>query len=380
MKACITTFQSAYNYGAILQAYALQQYLDTNFAKTVILDYHNEDIDKSYQKPSIQYFFKKPKHAIFKVIQHILYKGKHHKIDLFREHYLRLTKRYDEKNINEAEDEGDIFITGSDQVWNNMIIGYDNTYFLKFAKNKRTCSYAASFGISEIQTQFRAFYKAGLENIDYISVRENQGVTLVNKIAERDACLVPDPTLLLECEKWKKLIIKQNEKRRYILVYKITRAEKMLDFARKLSKKTGLPIVYIPNDLKDGIIGTVKFNVGPQEWLGYIDNAEYVVTNSFHGTVFSIIFNKRFFCEVSLKVNPSTSRLMSLLQIFDLEERRIDKFSEELLGKEIDRENVNKILKMQKNSANTFLRQVFSDTEKQLSIKRKVECLARAHR
>ena len=93
--------------------------------------------------------------------------------------------------------------------------------------------------------------------------------------------------------------------------------------------------------------------------MGYIKNAEYVVTNSFHGTVFSILFNKKFFSEVSSKVNPSTSRLNSLLKMFGLERRTIEQFTENLLTEEIDSEAVNRVLISQKNKAHEFFKEVF---------------------
>ena len=117
--------------------------------------------------------------------------------------------------------------------------------------------------------------------------------------------------------------------------------------------------MYIPNDLKSGSIGKLKTNVGPEEWLGYIKNAEYVVTNSFHGTVFSILFNKKFFSEVSAKVNPSTSRLKSLLRMFDLENRTIEQFTEETMKEELDSTAIDSVLTVQRKQAHTFFEKVF---------------------
>jgi hypothetical protein len=144
------------------------------------------------------------------------------------------------------------------------------------------------------------------------------------------------------------------------LVYKITKADKLLTFAKKLSQKTGLPIVYIPNDLKSGSVGKLKLDVGVEEWLGYIKNAEYVVTNSFHGTVFSILFERKFFAEMSKKVNPSTSRLNSLLKMFGLENRTFDNYTDEMLNGELCHSAIEEQLKFQKDKANAFFEQVFN--------------------
>ena len=359
MKACIITFQSAYNYGAVLQAFALQEYLNENFAETRILDYHNKEIDASYQNAHLIDFICNPKNAIFSSVQGVLYKEKKKKIDLFRKHYLKITERYDSSNITDAQNEADVFITGSDQVWNYLIVNRDGAYYLNFVKDKRTCSYAASFGIASIPLEYQDFYKKNLNNIDYISVRETNGVEIVKSMIGRDAKVMPDPTLLLNQKIWNEMCVAPNQIGKYILVYKITKADKLLSFSKELSKKTGLPIVYIPNDLKNGSIGKLKTNVGPEEWLGYIKNAEYVVTNSFHGTVFSILFNKKFFAEVSSKVNPSTSRLKSLLEMFDLGKRTIEKFTDEMLIEELDSEAINNVLLLERNKAHDFFEGIF---------------------
>lgn len=361
MKAGIITFQSAYNYGAVFQAFALQEFLTENYAKTIIIDYHNEEIDKSYKTPRIMDFFCNTKNSIFKYMQAFLYKGKHRKIDEFRNNYLHLSKYYNIDNITDAINEADVFITGSDQVWNHLIIKGDSTYFLNFALSKKTCSYAASFGISEIPNAYIQFYRNNLKNIMMLSVREYAGAELVQKMVGRNVEVLPDPTLLIDSNRWKKLSIAPRRTGKYILVYKITKADKLLNFARKLAQDTGLPIIYVPNDLKSGVIGSLKTNVGPEEWLGYINCAEYVVTNSFHGTVFSILFGKKFFSEVSTKVNPSTSRLMSLLEMFNLEDRIIENYSYEILKKELDLEMINEKQFHQKEKANIFLRKVFTE-------------------
>ena len=368
MKACIVTFQSAYNYGAVLQAFALQTYLNSNYAKTVILDYHNKLIDDSYRAPGIADFIKKPKNAVFKEMQAILYHGKKSKIDKFRNACLSLTKSYDVFDVSEAYNEADVFVTGSDQVWNYMIVGRDSTFYLDFAKDKPKCSYAASFGVSKIPEEYNSFYQENIKKIDYISVREEAGVQIAADFSGKPVCVMPDPTLLIEKRTWEDMIIKPKIKRKYILVYKITKADQLLLYAKKISRITGLPVVFIPNDLKDGIVGQLKTNVGPLEWLGYIHEAEYIITNSFHGTVFSILFSKKFFVEVSGKVNPSTSRLSSLLKMFGLENRTIDHFTQSMLKEEVDIESVDAVLQLQKDKTRAFLGDFFGNADRRINV------------
>lgn len=363
MKVSIVTFHSAYNYGAILQAYALQSYLNENFGATSILDYHNEHIDKSYRMPQLSDFTSNPKNAVFRISQAILYRGKNKKIDKFCKENLCLTKRYSRENINAAQNEADVFIVGSDQVWNYLIVDRDRTFYLDFAQNKTTCSYAASFGVDHVPDNYIDFYNTQLNKIDFISVREEQGVGLVKKLSNKEAISMPDPTLLLEQRIWNEMCITPDFKSPYILVYKITKADKLIEFAKMLSSKTGFQIIYVPNDLKSGSIGSLKLNVGPQEWLGYIRNAEYVVTNSFHGTVFSIVFGKRFFTEISNKVNSTTSRLRSLLETFDLTNRTIDKFNDSMIGIGFSKDKIQNVLENQRLKAYNYFERVFNGVE-----------------
>ena len=359
-RACIITFHSAYNFGAVLQAYALQEYISYYFGEARVLDYHNTRIDKSYSRPKLADMFHKPKQTFFRFTQSILYMQKNAKIDEFRNRYLKLTKRYDENDIYEANSEADVFITGSDQVWNYMIIGKDTNYFLDFVvPEKRTCSYAASIGVKYIPDDYIEKYKNAISKIQMISVRETAGIRTLADIGIDKVEVMPDPTLLLPKEVWEKLSIMPVIKGKYILVYKITKADQLIRFAKDLAKKTGLPIIYIPNDLKSGIVGSLKLSVGPREWLGYIHNAEYVVTNSFHGTVFSILFGKKFFAEVSDKVNPSTSRLMTLLSMFGFEDRIINRFNDELLGKVLQNDRITEVLREQQFRAHTFFEEIY---------------------
>lgn len=359
MKTYIITFQSAKNYGAVLQAYALQKYIGERFGETEVIDYHNPKIDESYSFPNLREIIKYPKRSIFRLMQSFLYRGKNKKINEFVENYMKLTPACDNKSIKEVTADGDVFITGSDQVWNYMITENDENYFLSFVKDKITCSYAASFGISEIPQKHINYYKKALKSIKHVSVREVQGVEILSNLGFDKARVLCDPTLLLERGSWDGMCKCVKEKNKYILVYKITAADKLLDFARDLSKKTRLPIIYIPNDLKAGSVGSLKLNVGVDEWLGYIKNAEYIITNSFHGTVFSIVFGNKFFSEVSQKVNPSTSRLISLLKMFRMEERIISEYRDELLYKELDMQEIENILNEQRQLTSDFFERVF---------------------
>ena len=361
MKTYIITFQSAKNFGAVLQAYALQKYISETFGDVQVIDYRNPKIEKSYSFPSVKEIFKNPKNSAFRLMQSSLYRGKFKKIDIFIKNNMRLTPPCDSNSIKETTADGDVFITGSDQVWNYMITDRDDNYYLSFAKDKKTCSYAASFGVGEIPSNYTQYYRSALKNIKHISVREVQGIEILTKLGFDKAHVLCDPTLLLERSSWDEMCKSVKVNGKYILVYKITVADKLLAFAKRLSQKTGLPIIYIPNDLKSGVIGSLRLNVGVDEWLGYIKNAEYIVTNSFHGTVFSIMYGKKFFSEVSQKVNPSTSRLLTLLKMFRMEERIISEFSDNLLYKELNMREIDSIMTEQQKLSQDFFWKVYME-------------------
>ena len=360
MKACIVTFQSAYNYGAILQAYALQQHINNNFCDAVVLNYNPSYMKPSYGMPNFDDFKKNPLGSTIKFIQYYLYEGKRNKIEDFRK-YIRLTESYDENTIKDASDIADIYIAGSDQIWNYQIIGNDGTFFLDFVKdNKKTCSYAASFGVNMIPNEKIEFYKEKLKRINYLSVREEIGCQIIDQLINRKSCTVLDPVMLLRKSEWERLCIKNEFKKPYILVYKITKADQLINFAIRLAKLTGFDIVYVPNDIKSGFIGKTLFNIGPEDWLSLIKNANYVVTNSFHGAVFSILFHKKFFVEASPNVNSSTSRLDDLLETFNLEHLKIEKFNSSLLNGKINISNIDDVLETERNISAEFLNSVLT--------------------
>lgn len=334
MRIAILTFHCANNFGAILQAYALQRFLGHNFGQTFILDYHNERIDKSYQYPCLSDYIKNAKASVSRLFHTFLLKKRYAKMECFRQTFFNLSKRYDSNSVKDASNEADAFVVGSDQVWNPLIIGNDWTYFLDFVDDKRIkCSYSASIGLDSIPSEYQDIFKRCLSKFNALSVRESSAVSALNALGFDSVCKLPDPITLISKDKWEELIKDYPRKTQsgYIFLYKITKSDKLIPFAKMLSQKTGLPIIYLPNDLKNGLVGSLKIDIGPQEWLSYIKHADYVVTNSFHGTLFSIVFGTKFFAEISSKVNPTMSRLSNLLEDYGLVERRIDLFSDKTL-------------------------------------------------
>ena len=203
MKIGIITFHRAVNYGAVLQAYALQHALEGLGAQAEILDYRNRYIESCYDPYSL-------KGNKLKALAKIALLGgvrrkKNEAFRSFNKKYLRLSEAVykDSEQLAGAEKFYDAFITGSDQVWNTSCADFDPAYFLTFVKDKKKKnSYAASFGLSEIPKEYEAEYKKRLAGYRQISVREAQGRALVKELTGRDVPVVLDPTLLLTEKDW----------------------------------------------------------------------------------------------------------------------------------------------------------------------------------
>lgn len=221
----------------------------------------------------------------------------------------------------------DAFVCGSDQIWAPSI--FNEKYFLSFVENpKKMIAYAPSIGLSIIEDPY--VKKRIAENIgrfEQLSVREVQGAKLIKEICNKNAKVVLDPTLLLTAGEWDTMAIGNNESNPYILCYFLGTNKDNWSHVYKLSKKTNIPLKIIPvfssdyergNDVVDGI--------GPGEFLNLVKNASMICTDSFHGTIFSIIYNKPFYAYErfsSKDENNQNSRIYNILELLDFEERLI---------------------------------------------------------
>ena len=215
----------------------------------------------------------------------------------------------------------DIYMVGSDQVWNPEFMYGDTSYFCTFAGNKPRISYASSFANADIPTELYQTYKESLLSFSSISVREEGGRNLVQKLTGKDAMVVCDPTLLLTKSDYEPLIT-QSEikiKKPYLLAYILSYAYNPYPTIHKvieqISKKRNLPVIYLlANSIDDYHLGNSITNAGPNEFLHLIAEAECIVTSSFHGVAFALNFEKEFY--TILPKNADTSnRIYSLLKI-----------------------------------------------------------------
>ena len=216
---------------------------------------------------------------------------------------LATVKTLSPEELKELNSRFDCFVTGSDQVWACDLNFYDDSYFLSFVDEEhKKISYAASFGrtIDMMKPEEKAFIAPQLMRFDKLSVREDSGTDVVNALSGReDAVAVLDPTFLLNQEEWEKVASHDHrgKGKKYILCYLMQSRNndaEALRFAKKMSKQTGLPIIKICRGLTSILWGETLYVPTVEEWLGLFMDAEYVVTNSFHGMAFSVNFQKNF--------------------------------------------------------------------------------------
>lgn len=319
----ILTYHSGYNYGACLQAYALQTTLKKFGYDSEIINFETERFVASREM-----FSRHPKRVkeFIKVISRLPYwKSLHERERLFNEYtfdVLNSTKRYySEQEVIDNISGYNCIICGSDQIWN---LSQDDApaanllFYLNFPKQQRRVSYAASFGkwVKEApnhETEFMPW----LRQFDAISVREKSGVEYLHSRGI-DCTLTLDPTVLLDKEDYEPICKERLVDGKYILMFGWNTNKDLIEVAKAVSKKMGLPVYNIvppPRAMFCGI--PRKLDVGPCEFLSMIKHAEFVVTNSFHGTAFATTFERPYVSVVTGKADTRMESLLSQLGLAD---------------------------------------------------------------
>lgn len=364
-KVKILTFHRAHNYGAVLQTYALQKKLTEMGYNAFVCDYRNLKIENRY-KP-ICFKGKSIKKQVKNLIKYGLY---HRKMNLRYKEFnkfintkMNLSKSfYSIEDLENAVEENEIYISGSDQVWNKKIVGeLSDIYTLKFnTKGGRKISYAASVGQDSLIDENKNEYYEKISKLDKISVREENTKKALEKIIiKKDITVVLDPTLLLSKNQWNEEInhteIVVSEK--YICAYVVQPDEEYIKIVNNLSEKTGLKVIHF--DMRNpGYKNVLKsaYSEGPLEFVKYIKNAEYVVTTSFHATVFSVIFNKKFFCVPHKTTGSRVTNLLNKLDVKDRVYYNLEDFKDIDYKFETNWENVEKKLEQEREKSLNWLK------------------------
>jgi hypothetical protein len=284
--------------------------------------------------------------------------------DFVNEKFTSRTKKFGSyDSLKKLAESYDCVLVGSDQLWLPAGLGR-NFYNLNFVPDSvRKISYATSFGVSAVPFYQKKRTAKFLRRIDSLSVREESGAKIVKEIAGLDAKVVLDPTLLLTAEEWAKYIPeKKLVKEPYIFCYFLGNNPSQRQEALKLQKKTGYKIVTTPHldevvecDMNFG--DEQLFEVGPAEFVNLIRNAEYVCTDSFHGSVFSILHHKKFltFNRFAQGANSRNGRIDSLCNLLGLKERRFKSDIYKEIQKDIDYIRVDKKLEKLRENSLDFL-------------------------
>ncbi len=321
-KIGILTFHKALNYGANLQAYALQNFMFKLGINNEIVDYNCREMVDRYQKTIRKVKGNRIKGFIWSLSTAPTVWRKKKNTNEFVEKYLVLSRPYNAENISDADSEYRAFITGSDQVWSPTCVGFDPVYFLTFTSPAKKHSYAASVAAKEIPDAIRGEYIRRVSDFENPSLREQSGVHLISSLTGKEAHVNIDPSMLLTAEEWDKICSDEKPAEPYILLFTVPKPNRLVDYALSLAKKKNLNILYLnnlmPKKHRDAI--TYLEPVKITKFLSLIKNAEYICTNSFHGNAFSVLYHKQFIVEASAKKSLS-SRSRDLCESLGLSDR-----------------------------------------------------------
>lgn len=353
MKIATLTYQRHDNYGAMLQCYALQKRIEQMGIETEVIDYICEVSENPFGLKAFR--AKGLKRYITGIIGAITRLPRAKSFNNFR-HLIKMSKSVTEKNISQLGASYDGYIVGSDNVWNSDITGFDERYFLSFVADKRKrASFAASFGSSKIKNDQREKYQKFLSDFSILTCREKSGSSLINELTGRESVTVCDPTLLLTEQQWSSVAKEPSERKPYLLAYQMVPSKAFVKFVKDVAKQKNLRVVYIPFPF--GFIKCkMKLNIDPLEWLGLVKNADYIITDSFHGCVFSVIFKKQFI----VKISQLGERIENLLSMLNLQDRVVTQAAQANLLSNIKYSEVEPLLDEFTNKSEKKLKEIIS--------------------
>ena len=332
MKVGIVTFWNVPNYGAMLQAYALQEYLKQRGHEVCFIDC------PYICQPGYPLWRILVSRNIRSVVAKLQFNLNRQVMCGFSKRFTRTEKYTSYHALKKNPPDCDVYIVGSDQMWNPAwCMGYIDTVFLNFGKQRiKRVAYAVSFGTTKWPEDALPKMQQLLGNFSALSVREQSGVDLIRKISGKNSVVLPDPTLLFDADFYQKLSKAADDKPehyifRYTLDWDKGKVDKIYDIiADELGVK--LAMTQYCNDYSPSFIRKtfkIKKKLGVSEWIYRLSNAEFVVTDSFHGTVFAILYHKPFITTLisaEHKLNGMNERIISLLSFLGLEDRMFDKF------------------------------------------------------
>ncbi len=360
LQILIITCHNVYNFGATLQAYALSKYLSDIGNDAEIIDYRPEYLTFNLWAIGDKWkrnIVLKTLYFLYVIPRRLRMQKRRDKFDAFTKSKLPVTKAKF-NSISDLKNEtpkADIYIAGSDQIWNPLLPnGKDPAFFLEFAnENSVKLSYAASFSVTELPNDTKGRIKNWLSKLDYISVRESSAIPILENLEVNNAEVVVDPVFLLKKGTWENLA-KSPKIENYIFVYDQENSKLIRSKAKELKKRYNLKIVAIealyPMTYADKRIK----DAGPEDFLGLIKNSEICLTNSFHCLSFSLIFNKRFYLFKRTHLNVN-SRMVDLLNDLNLNNRIITDGKSDLNIDDLEYIKIDALIERKKQSSISFI-------------------------
>lgn len=342
------TLHKANNYGAVLQAYALQKYLQNLGHKSEIINYHANagisTIHRNFIRRTIKFLIK-PKAYYYSRIRS-------HAFEEFRQSNMSISSKIflGDEQITKNPPKYDLYIAGSDQIWNTDITNKSKAFFLDFVKSGRKITYAASLGKNEFNETEMEFIKSSLYSIDAISVREKSLQQKLHNEFSIKARHVLDPVFLLDKDDWLKVSKRTRLPSKYVLCYMMEYSQELINHTKDVAMQFDCKPLFI-SPSHANIKGKIMKNLGPAEFIYTLVNARYICTNSFHGTAFSLIFQKDFTVVKHTRLN---SRIASLIESVELNERFLDNGRHSI--SEIDYKAVTRKLEMNIELSQNFLK------------------------
>lgn len=350
------------NYGSVLQAYALQSRLkEFGTEPTIVIKSTNKSPSWLYRLYSLLQVLKPVKH--YSIIQRIKkrlhirrYAEKNRKLQKFINDNISFLRIDDENSFLVNTSSDDVFLVGSDQIWSMALSPLSEWYTLHWAENSvnRKYSYAASIGLDSLTEDQKMTYSKELKKFEVISFRERQALNLLSPMFPEKVRQDLDPTLLYDGVFWRKLKSPKLVQEPYVFVYMLRPDENVIRLSKKIANERKCKVVYtgLLADNYNGV--TTVCDAGIAEFLSYIDNADVVIANSFHGTVFSVLFEKPF---LSVKVESTSSRVESFLSMVGLMSQYVKNVNQNY-SLSVNFTNVRQILEKERQKSLNYLQSI----------------------
>ena len=364
MDIKFVTICRIYNYGSVLQAYATQQVFRSLGYEVSMIDYVTPQrtflhklklVPPNYQKYSLL------KKIMYRVTKSLSVIWKEVTFSGFINTNIKRTKKYiTYEQLTKDVPIADVYVTGSDQTWNSYYNGgIDLGFFLAFApEGKKRIAFVASFGKNELSVEEKEETAQLLKKYNAISVRENQALNILHSIGMTNGVWLIDPTLQVSKKEWMQIASKRLIKEKYLILMLLYNEDNhATEFARKIADDKGLKLVKLSWELfKPKDIDVLMTHRSPEDFLSLFGNADFVVTNSFHGLAFSINLNRQF---IVVPRNEFNSRISSLLDLVGLNNRMVSTEGKcsEVMNQFIDYEPINKILLDEREKAKQFIQE-----------------------